>query len=116
MSSKKTKPTGNLPALLSNFIGRTREIDEVKSLVLTHRLVTLSGTGGSGKTRLAFKVVDEMAGEFDHGTWIVELAPLSDPALVSKALHLFLASMKKPGAHLTACWLSISSPDKHCSW
>jgi predicted ATPase/DNA-binding CsgD family transcriptional regulator len=86
MPSKKTKPAGNLPALLSNFIGRTREIDEVKELISVYRLVTISGSGGSGKTRLAFKVADEMAGEFQHGIWIVELAPLSDPGLVLQSI------------------------------
>ena len=100
MSSKKTKPTGNLPALLSSFIGRRREIDEVKELLSTHRLVTLSGTGGSGKTRLAFKVVDEMAGVFQHGTWIVQLAPVTDPALVLQSIASVFDIHEKTGRTL----------------
>jgi len=72
----------NLPVQLSTFIGRKHEIDKVKQLTLTHRLVTLTGAGGSGKTRLALKSAQELAGKFKHGTWFVDLASLRDASLL----------------------------------
>ena len=100
MPSTKTRPDGNLPALLSSFIGRAREIDEVKALISTNRLVTLTGTGGCGKTRLAYKVAEDMAGEFEDGAWIVELAALADPALVSQSIAEIFDIHEKSGRTL----------------
>src|SRR5919205_4638024 len=72
----------NLPLELSSFIGRDREIAEVKRLLADHRLLTLTGPGGCGKTRLALAVAFEVVQEFKDGVWMVELASLSDPDLV----------------------------------
>jgi non-specific serine/threonine protein kinase len=78
-----TKPSlGNLPTTLSTFVGREREIAQVQQLLSANRLITLTGAGGSGKTRLALKVAQELVGNFEHGIWFIELAPISDPALV----------------------------------
>ncbi len=75
-------PRHNLPLQLSSFIGREREITEVRQLIETSRLVTLTGAGGSGKTRLALQAARASLEPFPGGVWLVELAPLSDPALV----------------------------------
>ena len=72
--------------MLSSFIGREGEAAEVQSLVLTNRLVTLTGAGGVGKTRLALKAAEAMLGEFPQGVYWVELASLSNPSLVAKAV------------------------------
>jgi len=77
--------TDNLPVLLTCFIGREREIGEVQRLVAAHRLVTLTGVGGIGKTRLALAVAETLRGTFADGVWHVDLATLADPALVTSA-------------------------------
>ena len=77
-------PSNNLPAQLTSFIGREGEIQEVKGLLASTRLLTLSGSGGCGKTRLALQIAADLLGEFSDGMWIVELASLSDPSLVTQ--------------------------------
>jgi len=76
----------NLPGQLTSFIGRDREMAEVKRLLSTARLVTFTGIGGAGKTRLALQVAADALEEFKDGVWVAELAPLSDPGLVPKAV------------------------------
>jgi predicted ATPase/DNA-binding SARP family transcriptional activator len=75
-------PLTNVPAASSELIGRALALAEVTALVGAHRLVTLSGAGGIGKTRLAVEVARELLPAHADGTWIAELAPLSDPRLV----------------------------------
>jgi non-specific serine/threonine protein kinase len=79
-------PANNLPLQLSSFVGREREKARVEELLADHRLLTLNGPGGSGKTRLALAVAPEVAQRFEDGVWLVELAPLSDPDLVGQAV------------------------------
>ena len=76
----------NLPVHLTSFIGRENEIDEVKQELNEHRLVTLTGSGGTGKTRLSLQVAAELIEKFDHGIWFVELAPLTDPDLIPQTI------------------------------
>ncbi|HEU5299710.1 MAG TPA: adenylate/guanylate cyclase domain-containing protein, partial [bacterium] len=76
----------NLPRQLTSFIGREREMAEVKELVRTSPLVTLTGTGGSGKTRLAIQVGADLVEAFPDGVWLIALESLSDPALVAAAI------------------------------
>ena len=76
----------NLPVQLTSFIGRAEALLAVESLLNDHRLVTLTGPGGCGKTRLALKVAEEVQDSFPHGVWLTELALLSDPALVPQAV------------------------------
>jgi predicted ATPase/class 3 adenylate cyclase len=73
----------NLPVQLTSFIGRRQEMAEVDRLLTNNRLVTLTGAGGAGKTRLALQVAAEMLTEFPAGVWQVDLAPLTDPAVVA---------------------------------
>ena len=65
---------------MTSFVGRDVEVSEVVALVQSHRLVTLTGVGGVGKTRLAMQAAAVVVPEFADGVWLVELAPVSDPA------------------------------------
>jgi len=76
----------NLPLQLTRFLGRERELAEVRKLLGDIRLVTLSGSGGIGKTRLALEAARGRIGTFGEGVWLVDLARLEDPALVPAAL------------------------------
>ena len=82
----------NLPAQLSSFIGRDREVSEVRALVESSRLVTLTGAGGCGKTRLGLQVAAELLDGSGDGVWLAELAAVTDqdavPAAISRALRL----------------------------
>ena len=71
----------NLPAQLTTFVGRAREMAELKRLLGSNRLLTLTGPGGTGKTRLSLQVAAEVLDRFPHGVWLVELATVSDEAL-----------------------------------
>jgi DNA-binding winged helix-turn-helix (wHTH) protein len=79
------RPT-NLPAPVSELIGRDAELEEILRLATAHRLVTLTGSGGIGKTRLGFEVARRSLPKFADGVWATELAPLSDPDLVPATL------------------------------
>ncbi len=72
----------NFPVQLTSFIGREREIADVKRLLFSSHLVTLTGAGGSGKTRLAIQIANAVSETFADGVWLVDLAPLREPALV----------------------------------
>jgi predicted ATPase len=90
----------NLPTSLNTFVGRAAELAEVRQLIETSRLVTLTGAGGSGKTRLALQAAAELLDGSGEGVWFVELAPVSDPDLVAStmmtALQLHLESETAP--------------------
>jgi predicted ATPase/class 3 adenylate cyclase len=81
-SIKETRT--NIPLTLTSFIGRGEEISEIKSLLASARLLTITGMGGSGKTRLALQVGAELVDNFVDGVWLVDLAPLNNPDLVVK--------------------------------
>jgi len=82
--------TGNLPQQLSSLVGRENVVTEVAELARATRLITLSGVGGVGKTRLAIEVGGELAAEFPDGVWMVELASIGDPASVAAAVATVL--------------------------
>jgi hypothetical protein len=82
---REKHPPHNLPLELSSFIGRQREMAEVKRLLSGRRLLTLTGPGGCGKTRLALAVGRDLVEGFEDGAWIIELASLSNPDLVTQA-------------------------------
>lgn len=83
--AEETEIPNNLPALLTTFVGRVKEQAEVRRLLGDHRLVTLTGTGGVGKTRLALKAGSQDLKDYPDGVWLVELAPLSDPESLPQA-------------------------------
>ncbi|HEY4870337.1 MAG TPA: LuxR C-terminal-related transcriptional regulator [Candidatus Dormibacteraeota bacterium] len=83
--ARPTRRSGNLPAEATSFIGRRRELAEVRKRLGAARLVSLVGPGGVGKTRLAIRTAAELARGFRDGAWLVELADVRDPALVSNA-------------------------------
>ena len=82
VDSSPSKPLTNLPASLTSFIGREKEQAEVLKRIHKHRLVTLVGSGGVGKTRLSLKIGEQVLAEHADGVWLVELAPILDPLLV----------------------------------
>jgi predicted ATPase len=86
------------PAELTSFIGRSGPVREVADLLAEHRLVTVTGPGGSGKTRLAGEVAREVAGRFADGAWLVELAPVQDAAQVPGVVAAVLGVRDQPGA------------------
>jgi transcriptional regulator with XRE-family HTH domain len=79
-------PPNNLPHALTSFIGRTSELDEVDRLLGSSRLLTLTGAGGIGKTRLALQTAASEFGRYLDGVWLVELAALADPDLVPQVV------------------------------
>jgi non-specific serine/threonine protein kinase len=91
----------NLPLQLNRFIGREREITAVRRLLLTTRLLTLTGAGGSGKTRLALQVANDLKEEFADGVWWVELAALSDPLLVPQVVASVVGIPERAGCTVT---------------
>jgi predicted ATPase/DNA-binding SARP family transcriptional activator len=88
--------TANLPVPLTSFVGRQAEMAEVRGLLQTSRLLTLSGPGGTGKTRLALEVATQLLDDYLHGVWLVELAPLADPALVTQTIAATLGVREQP--------------------
>jgi len=91
----------NLPVQLTSFVGRGREMAEVKRLLNSTRLLMLTGTGGSGKTRLALQVAAELLDQYHDGVRLVELAPLSDPTLIPQTVASTLGVHEEPGRPLT---------------
>jgi predicted ATPase/class 3 adenylate cyclase len=87
----------NLPAELSTFIGREDELKDIRTLVESARLVTLTGAGGSGKTRLGLQVAADLLDDTDDGVWLVELATVTDPAAVPAAVGAVLGVVSRPG-------------------
>jgi predicted ATPase/DNA-binding winged helix-turn-helix (wHTH) protein len=86
----------NLPFQLTSFVGREQEIAQLEQFVAANRLVTLTGTGGAGKTRLAIEVASRLTDAFPDGVWLVELAALSDPRLVPQAVAKVLELKEQP--------------------
>src|SRR6202021_113199 len=87
---------GNLRAAATSFIGRESEAGEVHAAVKAHRLVTLTGVGGVGKTRLALEVAGRVVDEFPDGVWFFELAAVADPAAVPDAVAAVLGITQQP--------------------
>jgi predicted ATPase/DNA-binding SARP family transcriptional activator/DNA-binding CsgD family transcriptional regulator len=99
-------PHHNLPTPLTSFVGREREMLEARRLLSMTRLLTLTGAGGSGKTRLAQEVARGLTGAYPDGTWIVEFAPLSDPALVAQAVASVLDVREHAGQPISRTLVS----------
>jgi len=98
---KPNKPKSNLPASLTSFIGREREQAEVITLIGKHRLVTLTGSGGVGKTRFAIRAGEQLLDNYPDGVWWVELASLNDPALLPQTVAALFGLKSQSGiAHI----------------
>lgn len=97
--SKKVKETANhnLPAQLTTFIGRRKELQLIKELIKEQRLVTLTGAGGSGKTRLACEVAATLVRDFEDGVWFVDLSPLTKDEQVAGEILEVLKISETPG-------------------
>ena len=95
-ADRASRSKHNLPYQLTSFVGREQEIAQLEELVTANRLVTLTGAGGAGKTRLAIEVASRLIDAFPDGVWLVELAALSDPRLVPQAVAQALAVKEQP--------------------
>src|SRR5258705_4043929 len=95
-ANRPSRSNHNLPYQLTSFVGREQEIVQLEELVTANRLMTLTGAGGAGKTRLAIEVASRLIDAFPDGVWLVELAALSDPRLVPQAVAQALALPEQP--------------------
>ncbi|HET9591207.1 MAG TPA: tetratricopeptide repeat protein [Anaerolineales bacterium] len=94
---KSLRAPNNLPVLLTSFIGRSSEIADIKQLLSDGRLLTLTGPGGSGKTRLALQVASELVDDFHDGVFFAALAPVTDPGLVASTIAQTLGVTETAG-------------------
>lgn len=102
----------NLPRQLSSFIGRERELTEVKGLLAATSLLTLTGSGGAGKTRLALQVGADVLEGYPDGVWVVELAALAEPGLVPQTAAAALGVREVPGRPVMHMLLQYLQPKK----
>src|SRR5215216_3621414 len=111
MTVRQSPPT-NLPAPRTALIGRARERAALPDLVRQHagRLVTLTGVGGAGKTRLALQVAADLTDSFPDGVYLVELAPIADAALVPRAVAVALGVQETPGTPLPETLAAVLRP------
>ncbi|MEO7839060.1 MAG: AAA family ATPase, partial [Anaerolineales bacterium] len=89
-SSSPREQKTNLPIPLTSFIGREKDIERIQHRLAVHRLVTLMGVGGIGKTRLSQQVANQLIDNYPNGVWLVEFAALNDPTLVHQSLATVL--------------------------
>ena len=92
--------SNNLPLQMTSFIGREKEVGQIKDAIHQNRLVTLTGSGGTGKTRLSLRVAEEILESFKDGAWFIELAPVSSPALVTGTVANVLGVREETGRSL----------------
>jgi predicted ATPase/DNA-binding CsgD family transcriptional regulator len=93
----KTIASKRLPVQLTSFVGRDEQLTQVSELLTQHRLVTLTGAGGAGKTRLAIQIAGQLSDEFSGGVWYVDLAPITDPEVVPITVARALGLPDQPG-------------------
>ena len=108
-------PKHNLPLQLTSFVGRDQEIVEITRLMSQPagtRLFTLTGAGGTGKTRLALQVAPDLLERFPDGAWLIELAPLADPGLVPQAVAAVLGIREGPGRPLADVLVDFLRPKR----
>lgn len=110
-SQKQTPvPLHNLPYQLSRFIGREKELAEIADLIAENRLVTLTGAGGIGKTRLSLKAGERLLNEFPNGVWFIELASVYDPALVPQTIAKLFHIAEQPEESLADKLIRVFRP------
>jgi transcriptional regulator with XRE-family HTH domain len=105
-------PQHNLPMWLTSFIGRTREVAEVRRQLRTHRQVTLTGPGGVGKTRLAREVASNLLEIYPDGVWFVEFASVADNSLVGQTVAAALGVHEQPGRSYAATLADVLHPKR----
>lgn len=105
-----TSLPNNLPMQLTSFIGREREMGEIRALLSRSRLLTLVGSGGSGKTRLALQVAAELLEAYKDGVWLVELAALTDAGLLAQTVAAALNLREQPGRTVEATLTDYLQP------
>ncbi len=93
----KSSASQRLPVQLTSFVGRDAELAQVRELLTQSRLLTLTGAGGAGKTRLAIQLAAQLTGEFSDGVWYVDLAPITDPEVVPITVARALGLPDQPG-------------------
>jgi non-specific serine/threonine protein kinase len=91
------KTRNNLPAQLNSFIGREKEIEQLRSMINNNRLLTLTGVGGTGKTRLSLQAASMLLDDFSDGVWFVEFASVTTPELMPGTIAAVLQLMERPG-------------------
>jgi predicted ATPase/class 3 adenylate cyclase len=97
LRTPKSVGAHNLPVQLTSFVGRGAQMTDLEKLLVDNRLVTLTGAGGAGKTRLGVEIAARIAAEFRDGVWYVDLAPITDPDLVSVTVARALGLPDQPG-------------------
>ncbi len=102
MTAETLQRVGNLPAEPNSFVGRDRDLGDLRLLVSSVRALTLCGPGGIGKTRLAMRLGWQLADEFPDGVWLIELAATSDPALAARQVATALGIGEEPGRPVAA--------------
>jgi predicted ATPase/DNA-binding CsgD family transcriptional regulator len=102
----------NLPYPLARFIGRKEEIADIQKLLSGTRLLTLTGIGGSGKTRLAIEIASQLVDQYPGGVWLVELGELSDPSFIQQAIVTTFGLYKEPGKPLMETLVAVLKPKR----
>jgi type II secretory pathway predicted ATPase ExeA len=103
----------NLPAQTTSFIGRENEIAEIKQALYKHRLVTLTGSGGTGKTLLSLQVAADLLDQFSDGVWLIELTPLTNPELIPQTILSVLGVGEQEAQGKTVTLLTDRSRNKN---
>ena len=98
---------GNLPVPVTSFIGREKEIERIGGLLEHNRIVTLTGVGGVGKTRLAFQTAAGLSARYRDGCWSCELAALRDPEAVPDAILGTFGAQPRPGVGINQSLLEF---------
>ena len=104
----------NLPVQTTSFVGREKELEGVKQLLQNTRLLTLMGTGGTGKTRLALESGAQLIHEYRDGVWLVELALIAEPGRVVEAVAAAVGAREEPDRPLRATLLSFWAARTSC--
>ena len=102
----------NLPAQLNSFIGREAQIAQLKEALVNARLVTLTGTGGTGKSRLSLQVAEQVTPDYPDGVWLAELSPVTDPARVPQVVAFAMHVKEQPGVPLAETLADFARPRK----
>ena len=105
LRTSNTAAAHHLPTQLTTFVGRHTQMDEIRGSLTENRLVTLTGAGGAGKTRLAIEVAARMTSHFPDGVWYADLAPITHPEVVPVAVARALGLPDQPGSSITVTLL-----------